>query len=62
MAEDIEEEEEETEKKRWSSVFLVRDSTIRTNVLKRLQEKLLLNERERASLLGSLYDICSKYI
>ena len=61
MAEDNEEEEEKTEKKRWTSVFLIHDSTIRTNVLGRLQEKLLLNERERTSLLRLLYDICSKY-
>ena len=54
MVEDIEEQEEETEKKRWPSVFLIHNSTIRRNVLGRLQEKLLLNERERTPLLGSL--------
>ena len=32
------------------------------NLFGKLQEKLLLNEREGASLLGSLYDICSNYI
>lgn len=54
MAENIEERKEENEKKRWPSVYLIYDSTIRRNVLGRLQEKLLVNEREETSLSGSL--------
>ena len=44
----------------WPPVFIIHDCNIRNNVMKRLKEKLTLNERERSSLLGSIYEGCIK--
>ena len=45
----------------WPPVFIIHDCNVRNNVMKRLKEKLTLNERERSSLLGSIYEECIKY-
>ena len=45
----------------WTPVFIIHDCNVRNNVIKRMKEKLTLNERERSSLLGSIYEECIKY-
>ena len=46
----------------WPQVFIIYDCNVRNNVMKRLKKKLTLNERERSSLLDSIYEECIKYI
>ena len=45
----------------WPPVFIIHDCNVRNNMMKRLKEKLTLNERGRSSLLGSIYEECIKY-
>ena len=46
---------------RWPYVFLIKDENIPSSTLKRLNQGLVLNERERSYLLGALFDECIKY-
>ena len=46
---------------RWPYAFLIKDKNIPSSTLNRLNQALVLNERERSYLLGTLFYECIKY-